>query len=113
MTKQIKFENNKLFIILIGKICSLEDYKALRAISDDIKQNTKFVIIDLSRVTFTSSEGLGLFVHLYKTFKTGHIAFYLFSPRGEIQEAVELSGLDLIMPIVNTEEELQDQLNLK
>ncbi|MGD9202349.1 MAG: STAS domain-containing protein [Chitinispirillia bacterium] len=93
---------------VIGKMCDLNDYQHLRSYFDNIKINKKKFIIDLSRLTFSSSHGLGLFIEIAQTLQKSNTEIYLYKPREEINTIISLVGLDQIIPILRSEKELRN-----
>ncbi len=64
------------------------------------------IIVDLSRVTFISSQGLGLLVKVFSEVKENKGELLLFKPTGCVGEVIEISGLDLSMKIISSDKEL-------
>jgi anti-anti-sigma factor len=90
---------------VIGKMCDLNDYQHLISYFNNIKINDKIFIVDLSRLTFSSSHGLGLFIEISQTLQKSNTEIYLYKPRDEIHTIISLIGLDQVIPIIYNEKE--------
>jgi len=55
--------------------------------------------IDLSRVSFLSSQALGLFVSAFRELGKVEGKLILINPQGTVKEMIEIAGLDEIMDI--------------
>ena len=54
---------------LIGKLCMLNDYQQLQNHFNNFKIESKNLIVDLARLTFCTSQGLGIFITISNTLK--------------------------------------------
>jgi anti-anti-sigma factor len=70
----------------------------------------KKIVIDLSRMSFISSQGIGAMVVLFKTLSVQDILVVFYKPEGCVKELIEISGLAMVMKIAFTEEELAAEL---
>ena len=98
-------------IALIGKLCTLNDYQQLRNRFNNISIEGNYAIIDLTRLTFTSSHGLGIFLGISRRLKTVKKELILFNPREEIKAVLSLAGIDKKVIVAYTSEELQQLVN--
>jgi len=87
---------------IIGKVCSLNDYQKLRNFYNNLKIGDTNLIIDLSRMTFSSSRGLSFLVEIEQTLKRNGKKLFLLNPREEVGLIIELLGIDRIITIVKT-----------
>jgi anti-anti-sigma factor len=94
-------------VSLIGKLCTLNDYQLLRNYFNNISIKGSYVIIDLTRLTFTSSHGLGLFLGIANKLKTTEKELLLFNPREEIQSVLTLAGIDKRIRVAYSCDELR------
>jgi len=92
---------------VIGKMCNLNDYQHLRSCFNNIKITKNKFIVDLSKLTFSSSHGLGLFIEIAQTLQKSDTEMYLYKPREEINTIISLIGLDQVLPIIQNEKELK------
>ncbi len=99
---------NQTGFSLIGKMCTLNDYQLLKNHFTNIKNKSKNVIVDLSRLTFTSSHGLGTLISISKTLKKMGKNLILFNPREEIELIIKTAGIDKIIRIIQNENKLAE-----
>lgn len=98
---------------LIGKMCTLNDYQKLKTHFNNIKIENKYLIVDLSRLTFSSSHGLSIFIAASKTFAKTDTHLILFEPRDEIKAIIKLTSIDKVITVIDNEEKLEQLLNLE
>ena len=98
-------------ISLIGKLCTLNDYQQLRNYFNNITLKSNYTTIDLSRLTFTSSHGLGVLLGISSKLKAMGKELILISPRDEIKAVLTLAGIDKRIKVVYKEEDFQQTVN--
>jgi len=98
---------------IIGKMCTLNDYQQLRNYFNNINIKGDFLIVDLSRCTFTSSHGLGELVAIGNTLAKRKKKIILLNPRDEILSIITLAGIDKILTVISGDEKLEKELNLE
>lgn len=107
-------KDNRTVYRLVGKVCTLDDYEVLQSlIRDNVKITSKVIVIDLSRITFISSQGLGSLVALSNSLRGSDINLFLFNPRGEIKSEIELAGINMVIPTAYSEDELDKMVALR
>ncbi len=98
-------------IQMIGQYWTSEEFdlfqKHVRVFLD---KGVTQIVVDLSRVSFMSSQGLGSLVTVFSEVKDKSGELILFKPQGCVKEVLEISGLNLPMKIIHTTEEL-DQIS--
>lgn len=94
-------------ILPVGKMCDLTDYEELKNSIDNVKEEVNTIVIDLSRITFITSQGLGLFISLSKILQDSDKRLILFNPRPDIKKTIEIAGIDLVIKTVYSEEDLE------
>ena len=111
MEIKISKKNTHIRVLPVGKMCDLPDYeefkKTIRIIMDEI--NT--IVIDLNRITFITSQGLGLFISISKMLQDSGKKLILFNPRIDIKKTIEIAGINFVIKTVYTEEELGQAIN--
>ena len=65
----------------------------------------KQIIVDLFRLSFISSQGLGLLVTTFSELKKKDCELILSRPKGCVKEMIDLSGFDMFMKVVESDEE--------
>ena len=106
MELQITENENRSTLLPIGKMCEITDYSELKTAVESLKSGKNAVVIDLGRVTFITSQGLGMFISLFKSLKKSGRKFILFNPRDDVRRTIVATGISSVIPIVRTEEEL-------
>ena len=64
----------------------------------------KQITVDLFRLSFISSQGLGLLVTTFSELKKKDCELILSRPKGCVKEMIELSGFDMFMKVVQPDE---------
>lgn len=64
----------------------------------------KQIIVDLFRLSFISSQGLGLLVTTFSELKKKDCELILSRPKGCVKEMIDLSGFDMFMKVVESDE---------
>lgn len=100
-------------ISIIGKLCTLNDYQQLRNFFNNMKINGDYLIADLSRLTFTSSHGLGELIAISNALTRRKKKLILFNPRSEILSVLTLAGIDQVITVYLEEEDLIKKLDLE
>lgn len=98
-------------LTLAGQFCHYEDMIALE--NHFRKKSTEShrpVIIDMERLTFINSQGLGLLVKLYSLCNESDGKLILYLPQSTVREVVEISGLSGFITIVDTIQDLDAAL---
>lgn len=92
-----------LKVTILGELDEFAAAKLRNSLDDNIRpQCTKRVIIDLSRLSFMDSTGIGVLVGRYKKFKGKSVAFFIADPNSTVDKILKLSGIYTIMPKIET-----------
>ena len=108
--KEFKKDDHAV-IMPVGKMCDLTDYEELKDSIDKVKVEINTIVIDLSRITFITSQGLGLFISLSKMLQDSDKKLILFNPRPDIKKTIEIAGINLVIKTVYSDEELEQAIN--
>lgn len=99
---EIKYSKTKdaLTVYLSGE---LDEYSAnsARAVLDELlldNINVKYIVFDMSDVSFMDSTGVGLLIGRYKKIKQFKKPVYISGATVAAEKVIELSGLYNIMP---------------
>jgi anti-anti-sigma factor len=104
-------KENAGFITLIGQLWQKEDLDAVEnTVNQLVKEKIVTVVLDIDRLSFMNSAGLGLLARIHARLKDAGGKMILFNPHASICEIIEISGFDLFMKIVKTKEELSSEL---
>jgi anti-anti-sigma factor len=89
----------------------MEDFKLLKTTINTFREQgkTRF-ILDCARLTFISSEGLGLLVKVFKEQKEYGGQLIIFRPRENVNDIMRLSGLYDVMTIIDDDIQLENLL---
>ena len=95
-------------VSLVGKLCTLNDYQLLRNRFNNIVIPGKYAIIDLARLTFTSSHGLGLFLGIANQLSALGKELVLCNPQEDIASLLRVAGIDRKIRVVGSVDELDN-----
>jgi anti-sigma B factor antagonist len=111
MEMKLTSQRGATTVQLIGQLWEHQDFTSfLHAVGDIIDQGRPRIVVDLSRLTFVSSQGLGAFVKTYSRARDASCDLVLYRPLGSVREVMELAGFDSFMHIVESVEELDKLL---
>ncbi len=103
--------DNTGFIVLIGQLWQTDDLNAVKEVVDNlIKQKIKQVVLDIGRLGFINSAGLGLLAQVHTRLQDAGGKVILFNPHSNILEIINISGFDLFMTIIKSQEELKTEI---
>ncbi|MDB4835183.1 STAS domain-containing protein [Cyclobacteriaceae bacterium] len=107
--------------------CSKEDKFCIVAINGDldassavlldnevrslINDDEKHIFIDCNELNYVASAGLGVFMSYIQDIKTKNINFRLFNLSEKILDVFKILGLDVLMTIDNTKEDVLNSIS--
>ena len=98
-------DQNTATIEMIGQFWKNEELILFKKhIKELVDKGVNTIIIDLFRLSFISSQGLGLFVTTFSELKKKDCELVLNRPKGCVKEMIDLSGFDMFMKIDDTKE---------
>ncbi len=99
-------DQNTAMIQMIGQFWKKEELILFKKhINELVDKGVNKIIVDLFRLSFISSQGLGLFVTTFSELKEKDCELVLNRPKGCVKEMIDLSGFDMFMKIDETNEE--------
>jgi anti-anti-sigma factor len=97
---------------LIGQLWRKDDLSSLEAaVEGFIVEKRPVLVLDISRLSFINSQGLGLLVRCHVRIKEQGAQLILFGPNEAVSEVIELSGFAMFMTIVASGDELLKTLS--
>jgi anti-sigma B factor antagonist len=101
----VKFETRNegrhAVISLIGEITA-PDRSAFESAAEEVLATApRTVVVDMSRLDFMDSAGLGFLLVLLKMAEEKDATVSLSGPRGEVKEQLELARFNLLFPLVD------------
>jgi stage II sporulation protein AA (anti-sigma F factor antagonist) len=98
-------------IKLYGQLWQRQDMESLTMETDRLRrEQVRNLVLDLDRLSFIDSEGLGTFIKIYNTLKEGGGRMVFYRPHGPVGEVIELAVLDSYIPVCQSEADLQQAL---
>ena len=75
--------------------------------------NTSATIINMEKVTYLDSSGVGVLISIFKSAQAGSFNFFLINMDGSVKNVIELTKLNNYFPIAkNIEEAVLKLINL-
>jgi len=94
-------------IELIGQLWEPDDIHALQQrVNSVLTGAIKGLVIDMERLTFISSVGLGTLVRVFRQCSDRKLVFCLYKPQGNVRETIEMSEIHRFIPVKETPDEL-------
>ncbi len=94
-------------ILLVGHFYNLEDFDDLKNEMNKYIDAGSNTVIDISRITFLSSRGLGVFITIARKFQEHNLTCVLFCPREEILDTIRISGIDMVVNVAETDDQVE------
>lgn len=112
MELKTSIRNDVGIIQMIGQFWEPRDQSMLRRHIDTFLDTTaRYVILDMSRLTFISSQALGQIVTAFREVREKGGELLVLSASGSVGEVMELSGFEHFLRIFDTQAELEKYLS--
>lgn len=95
-------DGETLRVCLVGELDENTAPALRSSLDSNISAGANRVILDLSRLKFMDSTGIGVLVGRYKKFHGKSIAFFIEEPNVTVDKILKLSGIYTIMPKIET-----------
>jgi anti-sigma B factor antagonist len=100
------------FLRMIGQLWEKHDLQLLEsALAELAPACSGRIVLDMSRLTFVSSQGLGVLVRVFMQAKKNHAVPIILHVPTSIAELFEVAGLNQYMIITHNERELTKELS--
>jgi anti-sigma B factor antagonist len=104
MTFEKEVRDNALIIRLSGDLIGEDNgVNILQVVSDSIQQQLLICIIDISRLRYINSSGIGVLITVLTKFRNKGGEVYLMKPSENVQKLLVITKLNAIFQIVQTE----------
>ncbi len=103
LTIQAKREGGTLTAAPEGRIDGANAGLFMEALEGAIEDTDTAVLLDLSKLSYISSAGLRVILQTAKALRAQEAQFALCSVKGPIREVFEISGIDQIVSIYDSE----------
>ncbi len=101
MKVSTKISKDELHIILDGELDHSVAEKIRQQIDDYIDEvKPSKVILEMEKLKFMDSTGIGLILGRYKRLKAKKVPMYIGSPNPQIDKVIRISGLYSIIPLL-------------
>ena len=85
---------------MTGRIAMGSDSQRIEwGLAELLKENIKRVIFDLTKVTFLDSSGIGILMMCHAKLKKAGGALHIAGAQGMVEETIEITSLNKIVPI--------------
>lgn len=102
-----------LFRVTADKLDATISSEVKAAVSNTINEGNKNMIMDLSHVKYCDSSGLNVILIGYRGCKNVNGSFILFGASKMVSKLINMSQLNTILSIVETESEASDLLYME
>ena len=99
---EVNFKSEEVVDVVevTGRVAASEAMDLTRRLEQHLEDGAvRPLVLDLSRVDYMSSAGLGMVVWLGKRMRESKQGFALFGLRDRVAQVFKLSGLDRILPV--------------
>jgi len=84
--------------------------KLKEAVTLAFSSGVSHLVIDIGRVTYIDSSGLGLLLGLHKQLEKAHGSLIVTGPDSEVRQVFRVTNADRLLKIMNTKEEAAQHL---
>lgn len=110
MTFEQRIKENTLVISISGDLIGEDNgTRLLEVVNDAIQKQVLICIIDISKLRYINSSGIGVLITILTKFRNKGGEVYLMKPSENVQKLLVITKLNAIFQIVQSEEEV-DQL---
>lgn len=102
MLLTVNQDNHRTVITVDGEIDLSTSGQLDDAVVESLGQQTSHLTLDLSKVTFLDSSGLGVIVKALKRAKEAGTAFDVVASNDRVLKVFKLTGLDAVVEIYST-----------
>lgn len=107
MTFEKQIHNNALIIRLAGDLIGEDNGSSLLELATDaIQQQVVTCIIDISKLRYINSSGIGVLITILTKFRNKGGEVYLMSPSENVQKLLVITKLNAIFHIIQNEDEV-------
>lgn len=107
---ELKMVRNTLVVRVNGELDMVVAEKVKKEVEDKLEEGeVKNIIINLEKVTFIDSSGLGVIIAIYKKASGFNGRMYIVGARPNVKRILILSGVSKLIPVCASE---QDVINL-
>jgi anti-anti-sigma factor len=111
MDLKISSDERRGAVQMIGQFWEQKDLIMFQEKIDElIGKGHKWIVVDMSRLSYISSQGLGLVVKMFSKMKDAEGQLILLSPLGNVKDVIELAGFRSFMKIFEAEKEMEQFL---
>ena len=93
------------FISVNGEIDAGSSIFLDNALKEAVENNEKNIVVDLCKLNYISSAGLGVFISHLDEFENEKVNLVLFGINESVKEVFGILGLEKLLTIVDTEKE--------
>jgi anti-sigma B factor antagonist len=102
---EIQNSDERTLVTLSGELDASTASFLYDKLSDLEVEDVNHVVLDLAKVTFMDSTGLGVIVTEHKRLQHSEGTLTIFSPPSSVRRLFEITGLDDVLDIVPANEE--------
>jgi anti-sigma B factor antagonist len=99
-----KIEDGICELVVNGEVDASSSIHLDNSLSEAISNNSQ-IIVDLSKLEYISSAGLGVFMSYLQQLETDNIQLILFGMNEKVLEVFQILGLDQLIEIRNSKAE--------
>lgn len=107
MDVEIKQVRNTLVVRVQGELDMLIAGKMRKEIDEKLKDDKiKNLIVNLEKVTFIDSSGLGVLIGRYKKITANGGRMYIVGAKSPVDKILFFSGINKLVPMYNSEQDI-------
>jgi anti-sigma B factor antagonist len=94
-------QGGRAHLVLTGELDLDSAPSLLTAVVAELESGADDIVVDLVRLSFIDSSGLGTLVGCWRRAKNAGAKLVVANPNEDVRTTLEITGLDQILPITN------------
>ncbi|QTQ13834.1 STAS domain-containing protein [Treponema parvum] len=105
-------KSGEVYIVdVLGEMDLYNSYKLKDLISKMIEKDIKAFVINLDKVDYIDSSGIGVLIYICTTVKKADLQLAITNVHGSVQKVISLTKLNVFFPIVDTVDNAVEKLS--
>ena len=105
MEIKLKKYSSTYIIEVIGDMDLYSAFELKNIVTKMVAKDIKYFVVDLEKVDYIDSSGIGVLIHIYSTIKKSSRILKISNVHGSVEKVIKLTKLSQYFPIVGSVKE--------
>ena len=105
MEIKLKKYSNSYIIEIVGDMDLYSSFELKNIVAKMIAKDINNYVVDLAKVDYIDSSGIGVLIHIYSTIKKSNRILKIANIHGSVEKVIKLTKLSQYFPIVGSVKE--------